>query len=100
LYIAELQILSRNAVRQFSVIADYIISTPEDMPEYLVTNVFANREPHECSSRYNITMTATANSTLPPILNALEYFSVISTANVATFIDDGMYTYVEFYFGA
>uniref|UniRef100_A0A8R7K426 Leucine-rich repeat-containing N-terminal plant-type domain-containing protein n=1 Tax=Triticum urartu TaxID=4572 RepID=A0A8R7K426_TRIUA len=29
-------------------------------------------------------MIATANSTLPPIINAFEYFSVISTANVGT----------------
>jgi hypothetical protein len=32
---------------------------------------------------------ATANSTLPPIVNAVEIFSVISTANVATDVQDG-----------
>jgi hypothetical protein len=52
-----------------------------------------NGEPHPCSTHYNITMKAASNSTLPPILNAFEYFSVISTANLATVINQGMKFY-------
>ncbi|KAF6985712.1 hypothetical protein CFC21_003539 [Triticum aestivum] len=88
LYTAELQILAGNDVRQFNIIVD---DGPTDLPhtpEYLVTHGFANIEPHKCLSRYNFTVTATANSTLPPIINAFEYFSVISTANVGTDIQD------------
>jgi hypothetical protein len=62
------------------------------VPKYLVTNAMYNPEPHPCSSRYNITIKAGENSTLPPILNAFEYFSVMSTANLGTVIRDGMYT--------
>ncbi|KAK1699302.1 hypothetical protein QYE76_015999 [Lolium multiflorum] len=88
LYIAELQILSGNLKRKFNVTVDGGHSKLQSKLEYLVPDVMYNTEPHECSSRYNITMKAAANSTLPPILNALEYFSVISTARVGTVIED------------
>ncbi|KAM0861514.1 hypothetical protein ACQ4PT_045840 [Festuca glaucescens] len=90
LYIVELQILSGNLVHEFNVTLDGGRSKLQHRLEYLVPDVIYNSEPHECSSWYNITMKAAANSTLPPILNALEYFSVISTANVGTVIQDGI----------
>ncbi|TVU23156.1 hypothetical protein EJB05_30242, partial [Eragrostis curvula] len=35
-------------------------------------------------TRYNISLNATANSTLPPIINAIEVFSVIPTTEIGT----------------
>ncbi|CAN6337026.1 unnamed protein product [Urochloa humidicola] len=35
-------------------------------------------------TRYNVSLNATANSTLPPIINAMEVFSLIPTTNVGT----------------
>ncbi|VAH09517.1 unnamed protein product [Triticum turgidum subsp. durum] len=83
LYFAELQILAGNAVREFNTIVDGGPNLPY-RPEYLVGDALYNAEPHKCLSQYNITLIATKNSTLPPIINAFEYFSVISTANVGT----------------
>ena len=90
MYFAELQILAGNAVREFNTIVDGGPNHPY-RPEYLVGDALYNGNPHECLSRYNITMVATANSTLPPTINAFEYFSVISTANVGTDLRDGKY---------
>ncbi|VAH21450.1 unnamed protein product [Triticum turgidum subsp. durum] len=87
LYFAELQILAGNAVREFNTIVDSGPNHPY-RPEYLVGDALYDGNPHECLSRYNITMVATANSTLPPTINAFEYFSVISTANVGTDLQD------------
>uniref|UniRef100_A0ACD5ZEB1 Uncharacterized protein n=1 Tax=Avena sativa TaxID=4498 RepID=A0ACD5ZEB1_AVESA len=87
-YVAELQILSGNAVRQFGVTIDGLPSKLLNIPDYLITDTMYSREPHPCSSNYNITITAASNSTLPPILNAFEYFSVVSTANLGTVIND------------
>ncbi|KAM3411914.1 hypothetical protein ACQJBY_003534 [Aegilops geniculata] len=87
LYFAEVQILAGNAVREFNTTVDGGPSHPY-RPEYLVGDALYDVKPHECLSRYNITMVATANSTLPPTINAFEYFSVISTANVGTDLQD------------
>ncbi|KAK1632670.1 hypothetical protein QYE76_006985 [Lolium multiflorum] len=88
-YFAELQILLGNVVREISVAADGGKHNNVTVPKYLVTNAMYNPEPHPCSSRYNITIKAGKNSTLPPILNTFEYFSVMSTANLGTVIRDG-----------
>uniref|UniRef100_R7W4M3 non-specific serine/threonine protein kinase n=1 Tax=Aegilops tauschii TaxID=37682 RepID=R7W4M3_AEGTA len=84
LYVAELQILASNDVREFNVIAN---SKKNKLPytlEYLVADAISNMGPHHGYNQYNYTMIATANSTLPPIINAFEFFSVISTANIGT----------------
>ncbi|KAM0839456.1 hypothetical protein ACQ4PT_060305 [Festuca glaucescens] len=81
--------ISGNLKRKFNVTVDGGHSKLQSKLEYLVPDVMYNTEPHECSSRYNITMKAATNSTLPPILNALEYFSVISTTSVGMVIQDG-----------
>lgn len=40
------------------------------------------------SHLYNISINATDNSTLPPIINAIEVFSVIPTTNIGTDLQD------------
>ncbi|KAI4993906.1 hypothetical protein ZWY2020_008219 [Hordeum vulgare] len=54
-------------------------------PQHLICDAFFNSEAHRgFGGHYNITLKATANSTLVPTINAAEFFSVVSTANVAT----------------
>ncbi|XBJ26835.1 hypothetical protein VPH35_004187 [Triticum aestivum] len=84
LYVAELQILASNDVREFNVIANGKKNKLPYTLEYLVADAISSREPHHGYNQYNYTMIATANSTLPPIINAFEFFSVIPTANVGT----------------
>ncbi|GJN14998.1 hypothetical protein PR202_gb01882 [Eleusine coracana subsp. coracana] len=88
MYVAELQNLAGGtAVRQFYVTINGKSSLPYT-PKYLVSDALQNLQPHHGFTEYNASIVATANSTLPPIVNAVEVFSVISTANVGTDAQD------------
>ncbi|CAL4901105.1 unnamed protein product [Urochloa decumbens] len=67
MYFSELQALPDGALRQFNF------------------NVNGRTRG---STRYNVSIDATANSTLPPIINAVEIFTVISTTDVGTDLQD------------
>ncbi|CAM0943143.1 unnamed protein product [Alopecurus aequalis] len=53
-------------------------------PGYLSDDSVHSNSPAQFSSEYTISLEATANSTMPPIINAIEIFSVISTALMGT----------------
>ncbi|XP_062181544.1 putative leucine-rich repeat receptor-like serine/threonine-protein kinase At2g19230 [Phragmites australis] len=85
MHFSELQLLPGNAVRQFYINLDGKPWYPKAFtPEYLYRDATYNINPYRGLARYNISINATANSTLPPIINAVEVFSVISTTNVGT----------------
>ncbi|KAL6851619.1 hypothetical protein ACP4OV_020183 [Aristida adscensionis] len=84
LHFSELQVLPGGALRQFYVNLNGEPWYPKPLsPEYLYSDATYNSNPAR-NARYNISINATANSTLPPIINAVEVFSVIPTANVGT----------------
>ena len=93
-YFAELQVVATSAVRQFGAsINGKGWSEAPYTTQYLIPNAFYDPKPREeLSSTYNLTLDATATSTLPPILNAVELFTVVSIANVTTDADDGKLT--------
>ncbi|TVU20528.1 hypothetical protein EJB05_36741, partial [Eragrostis curvula] len=92
LYFTEVQVLSSNATRQFYITINGKLWYPGPYtPQYLLSDAVYSKGPQYGFSQYNITLSATANSTLPPIINAVETFSVISTANVGTDAQDGRY---------
>jgi hypothetical protein len=49
--------------------------------QYLYSDAVFNTNSYRGVAWYNISINATANSTLPPIINAVEVFSVIATTN-------------------
>ncbi|KAI5019610.1 hypothetical protein ZWY2020_044498 [Hordeum vulgare] len=84
MHFSELQLLPSNAVREFYVNLNGKPWYPSGFtPDYLYSGATYNSLPSR-HSRYNISINATANSTLPPIINAVEVFSVIPTTNIAT----------------
>uniref|UniRef100_A0ACD5U0J5 Uncharacterized protein n=1 Tax=Avena sativa TaxID=4498 RepID=A0ACD5U0J5_AVESA len=88
MHFTELQLLPSNAMREFYInLNGELWHRDAVMPEYLYSrpsfNTFAARK-----SQYNITINATARSTLPPIINALEVFSVLPTTNLGTDVGD------------
>ncbi|XP_047043817.1 putative leucine-rich repeat receptor-like protein kinase At2g19210 [Lolium rigidum] len=88
MHFTELQLLPANATREFYInlngdLWDRDAVTPAYLYSGVYYNTFASRK-----SQYNITINATANSTLPPIINAVEVFSVIPTTNIATDSED------------
>ncbi|KAL6620562.1 hypothetical protein ACP70R_035701 [Stipagrostis hirtigluma subsp. patula] len=89
LHFSELQVVPGNAVRQFYINLNGKPWYPKAFtPEYLYTDASYNSNPVRGFTRYNISINATANSTLPPIINAVEVFSVIPTTNVGTDAQD------------
>ncbi|KAE8816349.1 leucine-rich repeat receptor-like serine/threonine-protein kinase [Hordeum vulgare] len=85
-YFAELEVVAGGAARQFEMaINGKLWSKAPFTPQHLICDAFFNSEAHRgFGGHYNITLKATANSTLLPTINAAEFFSVVSTANVAT----------------
>ncbi|CAM0954471.1 unnamed protein product [Alopecurus aequalis] len=88
MHFTELQILPRNALRDFYInLNGELWQRDAFRPPYLYHGVYFNAIPSQ-KSQYNITINATANSTLPPIINALEVFSAMPTTNLGTeFVD-------------
>ncbi|OEL26034.1 putative LRR receptor-like serine/threonine-protein kinase [Dichanthelium oligosanthes] len=90
MHFSELQLLPGNALRQFYINLNGKPWYPEAFtPTYLVSDSTYNSNPSRGFPHYNISINATANSTLPPMINAVEIFSVISTTNVGTDSQDG-----------
>ncbi|KAI5006536.1 hypothetical protein ZWY2020_033779 [Hordeum vulgare] len=85
-YFAEVEVVAGGAARQFEMaINGKLWSKAPFTPQHLICDAFFNSEAHRgFGGHYNITLKATANSTLLPTINAAEFFSVVSTANVAT----------------
>ncbi|XBJ11772.1 hypothetical protein VPH35_016419 [Triticum aestivum] len=84
LHFAELQVLPSKAVRELNVVLnDKPLYTSGFMPVHLYDSTAYNSIPFRHSG-YNLSIKATANSTLPPIINAFEIFSVIPTTNLGT----------------
>ncbi|VAH09487.1 unnamed protein product [Triticum turgidum subsp. durum] len=88
MHLAELQVIPSNAVRQINVILNgkpwY---TSGFAPDYLSSGAAYTNNLYR-QSRYNLSIVSTTNSTLPPILNAVEIFSVIPTTNLSTASQD------------
>ncbi|CAL4894507.1 unnamed protein product [Urochloa decumbens] len=85
MYFSDLQLLPNNSVREFYVNVNGELWSPGGItPDYLRSNAVYSEVPFRASARYNVIINATANSTLPPFINAFEVFSIISTTNPTT----------------
>nr|CAB3460129.1 unnamed protein product [Digitaria exilis] len=83
MYFSELQLLSSNALRELSVkIND--VRWSAFSPGYLLCDALYTGDPLPISASYVTSINATTNSTLPPLINAMEIYSLISTTNVGT----------------
>ena len=90
MHFSELELLPGNASRQFYVNLNGKPWFPKPYsPVYLVSDTIFNNNPVRGFPHYNVSINATANSTLPPMINAVEVFSVIPTTNVGTDSQDG-----------
>ncbi|XP_051195088.1 probable LRR receptor-like serine/threonine-protein kinase At1g05700 [Lolium perenne] len=82
-YLAELQNVPRNAVRQFDIIINNKTwNTQPYTPTYLFANYFSGIV--DGMSNFRVSLVSTKNATLPPILNAMEMYLVKPITEVAT----------------
>ncbi|KAM0899380.1 hypothetical protein ACQ4PT_021267 [Festuca glaucescens] len=77
-------ILPTNALREFYVSINGVKMASYIRLPYLGVNMVYNQDAPYRESRYNISIGVTANSTLPPVLSAIELFFSMSTTNLAT----------------
>nr|CAB3466218.1 unnamed protein product [Digitaria exilis] len=89
LYFAEVQRLPSNALRQFDILVDNATWNGSQgySPKYLSAELVKRMVPG--SSHHTVSLVATTDATLPPILNALEIYSVLPMTELVTNGPDG-----------
>jgi hypothetical protein len=91
LYLAELQKVPSNALRQFDIVVDKGTGNGSQQsftPKYLSAELVKRMV--QGSGQHTVSLVATPEATLPPILNALEIYSVKPMTEIATNDADGM----------
>lgn len=98
MHFAEVQTLKDNDIREFNITYNNGIRWyPFLRPESLKISTIAN--PRAISSpdgKFNFTFTMTGNSTLPPLLNALEIYTVVDILQLETDKDEGKHVTMSF----
>ncbi|CAN6352063.1 unnamed protein product [Urochloa humidicola] len=90
LYFAELQRLPSNALWQFDILVDGATwnGSQQYTPKYLSAQVVKRMV--QGSGQHTVSLVATKGATFPPILNALEIYTVQPATEIATNADDGI----------
>ncbi|KAL6614596.1 hypothetical protein ACP70R_036866 [Stipagrostis hirtigluma subsp. patula] len=86
LFFSEVAPLPANATREFNVVLNGRLFL-KDPPTTFTPDVLASSVVYGIARgfpEYNITLNATQRSTLPPILNALEVYTIVPAAQMAT----------------
>ncbi|XP_019087932.1 PREDICTED: probable LRR receptor-like serine/threonine-protein kinase PAM74 [Camelina sativa] len=77
-HFAEIQDLQSNGTREFDILWDGVVVTEAFIPAKLVTDTIYNTSPETCKEgKCSYQLIKTSRSTLPPLLNALEIYTVI-----------------------
>lgn len=76
MHFAELQQLPKNQTRQFNIYLNGNLWFGNYSPRYLRPGTIFSDKPENQSFRYNVVLNRTGNSTLPPIINAVEVYKV------------------------
>ncbi|KAL6622453.1 hypothetical protein ACP70R_032332 [Stipagrostis hirtigluma subsp. patula] len=84
LYFAEVQRLPSNALRRFDILVDNATWNGSQgyTPKYLSAELV--KRTVQGSSQHTVSLAATPDATLPPILNAFEIYSVLPMTELAT----------------
>ncbi|XP_021749773.1 LOW QUALITY PROTEIN: probable LRR receptor-like serine/threonine-protein kinase At4g29180 [Chenopodium quinoa] len=88
LHVAEISELPKGEVRELSITLNGVKKTQDLYTPYLQTKTISNDQKPITDSFLNITIQSTNNSTLPPILNAIEVFNVIQISELSTDVAD------------
>jgi hypothetical protein len=90
LHLNEVEKLNANETREFnSTVNNRVHPVTKEKPEYRVSDSIESSKPLTGDTRYEITLSKTENSTLPPILNAIEVYKVKDFSQSETQQDDG-----------
>lgn len=91
MHFAEVQTLKANDIREFNITYNngkpwYPFLRPESLK---ISSFSTPRAMSSPDGKFNFTFTMTGNSTLPPLLNALEIYTVVDLPQLETDKDEG-----------
>ena len=92
MYFAEVVKLKANHSRSFNITLNGEHWYGPDTPKYLRTGMVHSTSILEINQTYDFLLSKIENSTLPPIINALEIYSTIDLTQLGTDIQDGMFS--------
>ena len=97
MHFAEVEQLKANQYRSFNITINEKPFYGPFVPKYLSTITLYSPSPLTIANNYEVSIFKTENSTLPPILNAVEIYSVKNLSQSETDHQDGMllYTYAS-----
>lgn len=97
LHVAEILSLRAGQLREFNISINGVKQSKIFNPLYLQTTTIFNQEPIT-DSYLNITIHKTMNSTLPPILNAMELYKVKNISELSTDEADSKFSTISIIF--
>lgn len=89
LHFAELELLKPNESRAFDFRVNGRLFFEHVVPVYLTSNTIYSTAPITGELNYTFSLVKAANSTLPPILNAVEIYQLVDLEQPETDQDDG-----------
>ncbi|XP_024006011.1 probable LRR receptor-like serine/threonine-protein kinase At1g51810 isoform X3 [Eutrema salsugineum] len=89
LHFAELQTLQANETREFDVTMNGNVTHASYSPKFLKMQTAFSRAPKQCDGgKCLLQLVKTSRSTLPPLINAIEIFTVIDFSQLETHEDE------------
>ncbi|KAJ3704093.1 hypothetical protein LUZ61_007798 [Rhynchospora tenuis] len=85
-HFSELQTLTNGQKREFNITINDAMFSPKPYSPYplYADAIYGRYKPFPGMRQYNVTLKASSNSTLSPILNAVEVFSVLPVSDIPT----------------
>lgn len=91
LHFAEIQSLKKNETREFDIVSSGNVTYGTSSPKELQVRTLFNTAPANCKGGIcQLQLIRTRNSTLPPLVNAMEAFTTIEFPQSETNVNDGM----------
>lgn len=99
LHFAELESLQANETREFNVMLNGNVTFESYSPKFLQMQTVYSRAPKKCDGgECLLRLVKTSKSTLPPLINAIEAFSVLDFSQLETNGDEGMFFFFIYLF--
>lgn len=90
LHFSEVQSLRANESREFDILWNGEVVYETFSPDYLNITTIHSTSPITCEGgKCNLELKRTKNSTLPPLLNAIEFYTVVKFPQLETNENDG-----------
>lgn len=91
MYFNEVEKLAENETREFNIMMNGKLLYGPEIPAYRSVDTIISTAALTGAKRYTFSLEKTENSTLPPIINAMEFYKLIDFSLSETHQDDGKF---------